>query len=121
MGFLKDILGSHIFGDEKSDRALSNIRYHLNDNGVFAINIQPLPSNSDKLMKDGVLFKQRVEEHYSFCYEDYIFEKDGEVLFQQRCTYQLWKDNKVKEVLERNGFQNSYKTLDGKFRVLKCI
>jgi len=118
--FLTDVFMSHIQDDDFNKKALANIYQHLKKGGLFIINIQSMHKSAETPLKDGLIFRQVVDEQDTVCYKDYIFEKEGKILSKQRCTYRLWRGEEGRKLLEDEiGFQYLEISSDDKYRIYK--
>jgi cyclopropane fatty-acyl-phospholipid synthase-like methyltransferase len=120
-GFTEKLFGGHIFNEQKNKQGLTNISQHLKSNGKFFINIQPSHSNSDIVIKDNIIFKQIVNKVNNILYKDYIFEEDGKILSEQRCTYRLFNEKETENLLTECGFKDLGISADGKFKILGLL
>lgn len=118
--FLEDILLTHIQDDDINLKGLCNLFNHIKEGGLFIVNIQPMHSNSETLLDNNIIFKQEVKIEETICYKDYIFEKDGDILSKQRCTYRLYKGNLVENLLVKKvGFEYVGISEDQRYRIYR--
>ncbi|WP_229801425.1 AMP-binding protein [Tateyamaria omphalii] len=106
--FLENILLSHINNEGINITALNNLFDNIEDDGTFAINIQPMHKSSYTHLEENLFFRERVKIFQTNSIKEYILENDGEVINSQTCLYRLWRDESIGALFDKSGFTRSH-------------
>jgi SAM-dependent methyltransferase len=102
----KDIyLNSHLTNYWDNLKALSNVRHHLNDEGLLILSIQPAHKNKTLSLKNQETYKQKVEfirDNLGYIIEkDYLFlDKKGKQKGYQHCTLRRFNKYLEKKLIQ---------------------
>lgn len=102
--------GTHLPDEKDNLNALQNVAKHLDPGGLFLINIQGTHNNYGFDLGDGITYRQEVavkEETLDryFIHKTYIFEKEGHILTKQECTYKIFRQPAIDQIMTEAGFK----------------
>lgn len=103
-------VGSLIPKFESNLPGLINVARHLEEGGLFLLNVQQPHETFDKLLSSGIVYAQAVEEvedtvDYRIIHKTYYFKKDEEILAQDRHQITYLKQDAYQRMFDKAGFE----------------